>query len=153
MVVRYKGKSSKSVYLPGGGPQGTLLGLFLFIILINDMGFEDQNNNMGEISTCKKRLRKINEIHLKYVDDLSIAEAINMSEQLRHVGVEERPQPDAFHARTVHELKPEESRVFNQLSKIQEYADENGMRMNYNKMKLLIYMRKEFKINYHHRHT
>ena len=139
MVVRYKGKSSKSVYLPGGGPQGTLLGLFLFIILINDMGFEDQYNNMGEISTCKKRLRKINEIHLKYVDDLSIAEAINMSEQLRHVGVEERPQPDAFHARTGHELKPEESRVFNQLSKIQEYADENGMRMNYNKTKLMLF--------------
>ena len=103
------------------------------------MGFEDQNNNMGEISTCKKRLRKINEIHLKYVDDLSIAEAINMSEQLRHVGVEERPQPDAFHARTGHELKPEESRVFNQLSKIQEYADENGMRMNYNKTKLMLF--------------
>ena len=34
MLVRYKGKESGVKSLPGGGPQGTLLGLLLFIILI-----------------------------------------------------------------------------------------------------------------------
>ena len=33
MVVRYNGKVSFIKSLPGGGPQGTLLGLFLFLIL------------------------------------------------------------------------------------------------------------------------
>ena len=42
MIVRYKGKQSGMKSLPGGGPQGTLLGLLLFIVLINDVGFEGQ---------------------------------------------------------------------------------------------------------------
>ena len=35
MVVRYKGETSETKQLPGGGPQGTLLGLLLYLILIN----------------------------------------------------------------------------------------------------------------------
>ena len=34
MTVRYKGKQSSVKSLPGGGPQGTLLGLLLFIVLM-----------------------------------------------------------------------------------------------------------------------
>ena len=39
ITVRYKGRQSSVKSLPGGGPQGTLLGLLLFIVLINDVGF------------------------------------------------------------------------------------------------------------------
>ena len=46
MMVRFKGKQSNVKSLPGGGPQGTLLGLFLFLILINEVGFEGQVNNV-----------------------------------------------------------------------------------------------------------
>ena len=61
------------------------MGLLLFIILINDVGFtEDQVNNTGELITSKRNMKTINEIHLKYVDDLTLAEAINLSEKLKH---------------------------------------------------------------------
>ena len=36
LLLKHKGETSESKPLPGGGPQGTLLGLFLFLILIND---------------------------------------------------------------------------------------------------------------------
>ena len=40
MVLKYKGILSNEESLPGGGPQGTKLGLYLFLILINFAGFE-----------------------------------------------------------------------------------------------------------------
>ena len=138
MIVRYKGRSSKLKDLPGGGPQGTLLGLLLFIILINDLGFEGQTNDLGEIITSKKHLRTLNEIHLKYVDDLSLAEAVKLN-KLQRIPASSRPQPDHFHARTGHTLKPEDSRVFEQLMKTQKYAFENGMKINPKKTKLILF--------------
>ena len=75
MKVKYKGKFSKLFPLPGGGPQDTLLGLFLFLVLINDAGFSHQVNNVGDLIT-KKKVKEMNLIHLKYVDDLSMAEYV-----------------------------------------------------------------------------
>ena len=57
-----------------------MLGLLLFLVLINDLGFSNQTNDLGDIITCKKRIKAFNEIHLKYVDDLTIGEAIKMKE-------------------------------------------------------------------------
>ena len=104
MLVRYKGKVSNIKNLPGGGPQGTLLGLFLFIILINDCGFEDQENNTGEILTTKRNMKEMNKIHLKYVDDLSLAESINLPAKLQSIPDSKRPLPDVYRARTGHIL-------------------------------------------------
>ena len=38
LVVTHKGVTSGKFQLPGGGPQGTILGMFLFLILINAAG-------------------------------------------------------------------------------------------------------------------
>ena len=51
--------------------------------MINDIGFDEQKNNAGELITSKRNLKTANEIHLKFVDDLTLAEAINLPEQLR----------------------------------------------------------------------
>ena len=68
-------------------------------------------NNTGELITSKRNLRKANEIHLKFVDDLTLAEAINLPEQIVKVPVEERPQPDNYHARTGHVLPLSNSKM------------------------------------------
>ena len=59
MVVKYKGKQSEVKSLPGGGPQGTLLGLLLIIVLINDVGFENQVNNAGDLITSKRNMKTV----------------------------------------------------------------------------------------------
>ena len=51
----------------------------------------------------------MNEIHLKYVDNLTIAETINMKEQLDYLPPEDRPLPDNYHARTGHHLSRQKS--------------------------------------------
>ena len=80
MFVIYNGGQSSNKSLPGGGPQGTLLALLLFLVLINDVGFKNQENGAGIIASSKKKIRKANEIHLKYVDDLTIAEAVKLKD-------------------------------------------------------------------------
>ena len=139
MVVRYKGKVSSIKNLPGGGPQGTLLGLFLFIILINDCGFEHQENNIGEILTTKRNMKEMNKIHLKYVDDLSLAESINLPAKLQSIPDSVRPLPDEYRARTGHMLPLTRSVVYSQLLKTEQYAKENNMQINYGKTKLMLF--------------
>jgi hypothetical protein len=78
--VRYKGKQSSSKCLPGGGPQETLNGLLLFLVLINDLGYDNQKNNSGELIT---RMNNLKVLHLKFVDNMTLAETINLKENLK----------------------------------------------------------------------
>ena len=141
MYIRYRGKQSSIKSLPGGGPQGTLLGLLLFIVLINDVGFPGQLNNAGELITSKRSMKAINEIHLKYVDDLTLAEAISLPDKLVHVPESVRPMPDMLHARTGHIMpnQEENSRVLQELLKTKQYADDNDMKINFKNAKAMIF--------------
>ena len=82
MLVRYKGETTGSKPLPGGGPQGTLLGLLLFLIMINDCGFENTEERIGDTITGRKKKFNSTTLHTKYVDDLTILEALNLKEVL-----------------------------------------------------------------------
>ena len=139
MVVRFKGATSTPKSLPGGGPQGTLLGLLLFIVLINDIGFEDQQNNAGELVTCRRNLRAANQLHLKFVDDLTVAESLILKDSVKTVPVTARPQPDSYHARTGHALANENSKVIEQIQAVDDYAQSNEMKLNLKKTKFMLF--------------
>ena len=128
MQVRYKGKTSEVKSMPGGGPQGTLLALILFIVMINDFGFDEQQNNVGELITSRRNLKLANEIHLKFVDDLTLAEAINLPEQLVKVA-----------GQSEFTLPVLRSKVYTQLLKIKNQADDNQMKINYKKTKVMVF--------------
>ena len=109
------------------------------MVLINDAGFEGQLNNAGELLTSKRNMKTANLIHLKYVDDLTLAEAINLNEKLVSVSASERPLPDTYHARTGHVLPKNSSAVQKQLLSIEKYAQKNEMKFNHKKSKVMIF--------------
>ena len=75
LTVKYKGVQSEAKKMPGGGPQGTLLGLFLFLVLINDAGVPELNRDFGErITRAITKRKEIKPKHWNYVDNLTLAE-------------------------------------------------------------------------------
>ena len=113
--------------------------MFLFLVLINDAGYEDQVNNAGDVITRRKKANYLKVIHMKYVDDLTLAEGVDMTTQLDTITLDERPQPDNYRARTGHKLKTEGSKVYEQLKEIQQYAVDNKMKLNLPKTKLMLF--------------
>ena len=139
MIVRYNGEESSSKSLPGGGPQGTLLALLLFLILINDTGFDDQFINLGDVLSSRKHIKAANELHLKFVDDLTLAEAINLTDDLVEIPETEMNLPTNYHDRTGHALPSEKSKLYEQLIKTEKYANEHEMKINYKKTKVMLF--------------
>ena len=76
MVVRYKGVTTEEQDMPGGSPQGTLLGMFLFILQVNDAGKTPEEISNSESEPPKDEERE------KYVDDLTLMEAIDLKKSL-----------------------------------------------------------------------
>ena len=57
MILKYNGSTSKEENLPGGGPPGTKLGLYLFLVLINAAGFKPTElcRKLGDTLSNPKR--------------------------------------------------------------------------------------------------
>ena len=140
LILRYKGLTSNRKRLPGGGPQGTRLGLFLFLILINAAGFGVLQKHTGEhINTPMNRRTPIPHIHMKFVDDMTLATAINLKKVLIPNTDPNPPRPLAFHDRTEHVLPNEQCRLQEELNNLKDYADMNQMVINEDKTKVMIF--------------
>ena len=142
LILRYKGKSSKSKSLPGGTPQGTRLGMFLFLILINFAGFEcgEIEKNIGSVITQPLRERKpVLKSHMKFIDDLSYVHALDLKKCLKQNTTSNIPQPVTYHERTGHFLPESESVLQNEVTKLQTFANEMEMKINKDKSKVMLF--------------
>ena len=140
LTIRYKGKQSGTKRLPGGGPQGTILGLFLFLILINDAGYKNLEKNIGKIITVKKNKRKlIQNTHVKYVDDMTLAVALNLRKSLEPNPDVNLPFPLNYHDRTQQVLPDSKNVMQEDLNRIIQYCQDNNMRINQEKTKVVLF--------------
>ena len=140
LVVAYRGEESGSKAMPGGGPQGTVLGMLLFIVLINKAGFPKQDRTFGTKVTQGASVRSaIRNLHLKYVDDLTLLETMSLKDALCVNPQQQLERPLNFHQRTEHVLKPTHSQMQDQLLSLENYATENKMKINQSKTKLMLF--------------
>ena len=147
MCVRYNGATSKDELIPGGGPQGGLLTVIFFDLQVNLAGAKCQvepllpplvqgpecdPQHAAPLPLChqaEKTLKK------KYVDDLSLLEAIDLKSKLKKA-------PPFIGPPNVHEqqglyLPPEDSILQHQLLDLLNFTDKNLMKINTKKTKVM----------------
>ena len=78
-------------------------------------------------------------IHLKFIDDLSVAESLNLKKQLVKNPDMNQPRPLNFHDRTEHILPESESRVQELLNTIVDYTNTHKMKVNSEKSKVMLF--------------
>ena len=141
LLVRHKGKTSSRKSLPGGGPQGTRLGMFLFLILINAAGCGHLQEHIGShVTRSLNRRVPMPNIHLKFIDDMTEATAINLKNCVVPNPDPNPPRPLAYHDRTGHVL-PEgfDCPVQKELDRLVLYCDQNEMQINHDKTKVMMF--------------
>ena len=74
-----------------------------------------------------------------FVDDITLAESINLKENLKFIPESVRPLPDSFHAKTGHVLPPTNSQVHKQLLKNEQYSVTNSMQINNKKTEVILF--------------
>ena len=140
LVVSYGGETSEAMEMPGGGPQGTVLGMILFLVLINKAGFAEGDRTIGtRITTAPSVRSAISNLHLKYVDDLTLLESISLKDALSVDTSKQWERPLNFHERTEHILKPDGLQLQAELDKLSSYATLNKMKINQEKTKIMLF--------------
>ena len=140
MEVHFKGENSERKSLPGGGPQGTILGMFLFLILINAAGLKEKIKDTGRIITQPLKNRKpMDKIHLKFIDDMTLAESINLKSNLLENPDPNPARPFQYHERTQHLLPQHKFQLQNVLDDLKIYTEVHQMKINQNKTKVIMF--------------
>ena len=138
LIVRYKGKNSGRKAMPGGTPQGTILGLFLFLIIVNSAGYLQLEKNLSSKMTqsLNKRI-PMPYSHMKYIDDLSLVKSLNLRECL--ITNTNPTRPVTYHNRTHHILPATACDLQLQLDRLHRHSQEHEMQINQNKSKVMIF--------------
>ena len=78
-------------------------------------------------------------MHLKFVDDVSLAEAINVRESLIENPDINPPRPLAYHDRTLHTLPAHLTPIQEALDNMVQYCEDNSMKINTHKTKVALF--------------
>ena len=147
MCVRYNGAESGAQDIPGGGPQGGLLTVLLFDLQVNlagspcpilpllphgEEGPEVEPQQHGPLPLCHQQDKMLKK---KYVDDLSLLEAVDLTTALVHftpiIG------PPNIHEVPGLALPPDLSILQHQLADLAVFTEKNKMKINHKKTKIL----------------
>ena len=138
--IRYKGLISNEKGINAGLGQGSLLGLWCFLLLINFAGPQNVPSQLGLRITQNQNVRKpLDVLKKSWVDDLVIMTSVDLKAKsvINPSLREEGPVP--FHSRTLHSLPEENNILQHEAIKLQQFANENFMKINQLKTKVAIF--------------
>ena len=147
LCIRYHGAVSSDRCMPGGGPQGTLLIVLLFILQVNHAGYpcsipatlpvgvagpEPNPDTVRNPEACHSTGTTENK---KFVDDLTLLEAVKLKGNL----VPKVPiiGPPNYHERHGLEYPSEKLILQHKLKDLLEFTEENQMKVNMKKTKII----------------
>ena len=122
--------------MPGGAPQGTVLGVITFIIQMigaRAFPFIDLSNVI-----TSPGVKQVNTA-CKFIDDLTTASAIKLKTSLYQEENLERPR--MYHSRTGHCLHENQNLVRDQINFIIDFSERNQMKINKDKTNLMLFNR------------
>ena len=123
MYMRYQGQSSSKKLLPGSCPQGAYLGILLFIIIFNG-------------ALLRPSIPRHDSLNLKYIDDLSLLQAINLKTALADDPVT-RPFPLTFCERTMQILPSKNNPLQASLIDLEHFATEKLLKIKEKKTNIM----------------
>ena len=142
MILRYKGVHSARHLMPGGSPQGALLGVLLYLVYVSDIGMDlpmipPQTQGTLDLPSVPFPSPAVTDLEarLKFVDDLSLAECLRLDTNL--TPGQELIGPRMYHDRNGLVLPPERSLLQRRLHEVSESAELHDMKLNLTKTKLM----------------
>ena len=140
LLIRYKGQTSQQTLLPGGVGQGTILGLWLFLVMMNTYGKPHEEKTLGEYITApfSKRIA-IKETKAKWVDDLTKVKGVDIKRDTEKANEEMLTRPLPGHARTEHKIKKHMNTMHEGVSSIFRNAEAYHMKVNCSKTKIMLF--------------
>ena len=134
MILRYKDTQSSRHFMPGGSPQGALLGVLLYLVYVSDIGMNlpalpqpiSGVTDLPSVSLPPDPAVSENEARLKFVDDLSLAETVYLDSQLESSG-------DSLF------LNPSNSLLQSRLDELSLSAKYHDMKLNLKKTNLITF--------------
>ena len=145
MCIRYAGAVSTERKMPGGGPQGTLLIVLLFILQVNlagapcqappslPPGFSGPENLSTDSSVLPCQIVGKTE-NKKFVDDLTMLEVVSLDNVIPKVAT---IGPLNYHERHGLFLPREKTITQHKLSDLQDFTAANHMKINSKKTKVI----------------
>ena len=143
-VVRYHGAKSVPHSLPGGAAQGDELGQILFLVAVSDAGMDPppplplphHPGDLPSVPAPPPPAVTKNELRVKFIDDLTFAECIQLQEKLEPV-TDRQIGPLNFHDRNGLYLPPGNSCLQARLTDLENYVTSHGMKINEKKSQII----------------
>ena len=128
MTVKFRGSNSSTYHLPGGGPQGSLIGGIEYLV--------NSNDNADFLDDDEK---------FKYIDDLSILQFVPLAGLLCEYNFRLHVASDI--GIDSYFLPPHSNNMQKYLHSISSWTDENLMLLNEKKSKYIIFNRAQADFN------